>query len=304
VRPSLLILVAAAVAHGLAADGVAQTGSMHHIRLGYDEGLVSPVNRPDAKVAFELWARMVVARTRGAQRLDVIPYKGVAAMLEDIRTKQLDLVAMSPVDCLWSDKHYHLTPALAFDSGGEASDIYVLLVRRDAGISEVAELRDKSLLTLPGERGRISGLWLDVLLMRGGLPEGAAYLRAVTASPNASRAAMSVFFRQADACIATKAAFDAIGELNPQLKRQLRPLVSSPRLLSMIVCLTENADESDREGILENALNMHRSPEGRQVLALLKTEKVVAAQARDLEPLESLVKEHDQRRAQLAARSG
>ena len=44
-----------------------------------------------------------------------------------------------------------------------------------------------------------------------------------------------MFFRQADACIITRHGFDVMGELNPQVKRQLRVLAASKPMVANVV---------------------------------------------------------------------
>jgi phosphonate transport system substrate-binding protein len=91
----------------------------------------------------------------------------------------------------------------------------------------------------------------------------------------ATRVALPVFFRQADACLMTRTSFEVLGELNPQLNKQLRVLAISPELVPAGFAFRADYVSPLRAQMLTEMARLGETPAGQQILALTQAERIV-----------------------------
>ena len=89
---------------------------------------------------------------------------------------------------------------------------------------------------------------------------------------NPSKAILQVFFRQTDAALVTVDAFDLTCELNPQLRRDLVVLASSPPFITAFLIFRPGYRL--REKFETALLDLHMTPGGRQVLTVFQSSRM------------------------------
>jgi ABC-type phosphate/phosphonate transport system substrate-binding protein len=253
----------------------------------------------DAQAALEIWLN----RVSRSQEMDLAPgvevYHDGQALMTATVEGDLDAVSLLALEYLAIRDRAGLVPVMAGSSDGSASRTYLLLVRRDSGITGLDDLANRNLLVLTGGLGRLPRLWLDVVLRREGHPDSASHFLSVKEAGKASRTVLSVFFGQAHACVVPRRTFRTMAELNPQLADELVPLATSPELLWGITCFRAGFDKDRRETISRAALEMHTDPEGMQALMLFGLDRMVRIGPSDLESVERLAREHENLAAEL-----
>jgi phosphonate transport system substrate-binding protein len=101
-----------------------------------------------------------------------------------------------------------------------------------------------------------------------------------------------VFFRQVDACVVTRRAFNNMSELNPQLSQRLRVLVSSPELVPGGFAFRKGYDDPTRELIIADLERISSSPAGAQFLTLFQSGALSAQPVSCLESAFELLARH------------
>ena len=86
----------------------------------------------------------------------------------------------------------------------------------------------------------------------------------------ASQAILPVFFRQADACIVTRRAFEVSAELNPQIAQKLKPIITSPLFADSIVLFRKGYKSDNKKIFIDTALNIKKYPKGKQIMTLFQ----------------------------------
>ena len=167
---------------------------------------------------------------------------------------------------------------------------YLLLVRRGGDVRDLEELRGSRVVIGTRDEGRLARMWLDVLLMRNGLPESESYLSTEKVD-KALTALSQTFFGQTDACIVTAEAYETMAELNPQMDDSLTVLDRSLNLLAQLMCFPRDCDVGAQRTILDSALKLHRQALGEQVLALFHIERCGLFRPSYLEGVTDLVEE-------------
>lgn len=278
---------------GTTATGGDDPFGSREIVFGYSSHLLSQVSRSDAQAALALWTKEILRLAEYPAAAKTIIYENMPALINAVRQGKVDLIAISPLDYLRIRSMALMEPALVGIRGGKVGDEQVLIVRREDGIRSVHQLRGRLLTLLTAYEGEIASLWLDTTLAKQGLPNTPRFFGSLKAVPQASQAILSVFFKQADACLVNRNAFSTAVELNPQIGRDLVVLESSQVIPLGISCLSSSLTKAQKEEIITLSIKMTTTPTGRQVLTLFKVESVEKAPKNILDYLETLLKEHE-----------
>lgn len=248
---------------------------------GFTASMFSGLNVNDARAALALWANEI-ASTRGLHiSVTVEAFDKPEDVRAAIDAHRLQLLLLSL-------RQFHELGRPAFGRvwlGGRRGafrDEYLLVTRRGAAAS-LAALKGRTLHVVDGVTDDMSRAWLEHELAAASLPPIALHFGAVVHLPKAARAVLPVYFGQADACLVTKAAFETLVELNPQVGRTLSALATSPPLVSGVVLVDRRYTET-RPALLEALLGLGASPRGQQVLSLFGVDAMTPARPEDLAP--------------------
>jgi ABC-type phosphate/phosphonate transport system substrate-binding protein len=258
------------------------------------------VDERDARAALEVWLRKVSTDLRTGFVPQAVWYDTPESVCAAAAAGDVDAFAMSCLEYLRHSGGFWGTPDLCGVSGGRTGRSYLLLVRREDGISDLADLRGKNLAVETGSEVSTPLLWLDVQLMKAGHGSSTGFFGRVSREPKASRAALPVFFGQADACLVTEHSFETIAELNPQVGEKLRVLSRSPEFPWGVLCFRKGPSQVDRTEVMQDAMEMHLNPQGRQALMLWKSEKLVPYKPAYIRSLKQLVEDYDRLKAALS----
>ena len=172
---------------------------------------------------------------------------------------------------------------------GKATVQYVLLVHQGSGISNLAGLNGRNLELPKSASTSLAAPWLDTCLADQGLGLPETVFRKIDRAEKVSRVVLRVFFRQADSCIVTRDAFETMGELNPQLRKELRVLATSPEVVASVFFLRPGFTGKVRQE-LETAISiLHETVAGRQALTVFQGEKLEKAPLSALKSAEDLL---------------
>lgn len=265
------------------------------VRLAATTELYSGVNIQDTQVAMQLWLNAVSKRIALAYELNLTIFYDLPAGIQAVKAGEIDMLAMTGLGYLRASQGVSLTP-MAVGMWGEpprATEEYILLTRRDGGVGSLAHLRNREVIIGTLDRGQTARMWLDVLLLREGLPTSSDFFAQVEKVDRASQAALPVLFGQTDACVVRRRSYQTLVELNPQLGEELTVLAVSPQLLLQIMCAAQTLRGEDIEALMAAVIKLPEEPEGRQMLVLLRSDRAAPFEATHLQATRELVAEHD-----------
>jgi ABC-type phosphate/phosphonate transport system substrate-binding protein len=270
------------------------------LRVGFSTRILSDIDPRDAQTAMELWTREL-SRSMGikAQPQTVI-FRNSAEMLESLKKGALTIVTLPANDYLKFRDETRLTPSLVSSSNEGRGRAFVLITRRDSGIRTFADLQGRMILLLSPTKQEVSHLWLDVMLMREGKRDRSSFFRQVKEATSASQAIMAVFFRQADASIVSRGAFETGKALNPQIGSQLSIISESKPLIGDITCIPSSVNEKLKRSIEYAALHLHESAIGKQMFTLFQIERTIPFKPSYLDGVLELLRERETLLAKLA----
>jgi phosphonate transport system substrate-binding protein len=247
---------------------VADTNRVLH--LGFSSTVFGNVNENDAKAAMKIWTQ-AIAKERGA----LIPTEsqvlnGDEAIASAVRNKLIDAVTMTVEEYWVLGRAFMSTNAILGANAGLATEEYLLLVRRDGSFGRIDDLRGRSLAFFQNARTSLAPVWFETLLLKSGLGKTPQFCGRVTHGTKLTQAVLSVFFRQADACVVTRRGFETMIELNPQVGQQLKILVSSPPIVPVVFVFRADYADPFEDEIIAEIENVHSTVADQQVLTLFQ----------------------------------
>jgi ABC-type phosphate/phosphonate transport system substrate-binding protein len=261
--------------------------------VGYSSKVFSDVDIKDAQAATKVWTDMLVRKTGGSfSKSEAIIFNDLTALDNLLKAKMIYIVVLFSTEFVEIRTRAPLVPIFAADYGKYFFAEILLVVRKDSGISGVDDLKHKSLIIEIGQKGSISSLWIETLLMREGFGSPKEYFSNLKDATRASRAALPVFFRQAEACVVGRSNLETMIELNPQVGVELKDIARSPGYLTGVVCLRKDLYQKKEKIVSEALKALYTEPQGKQLMSLFRVNKLVPFKDEYLESVESLLREH------------
>jgi phosphonate transport system substrate-binding protein len=220
-------------------------------------------------------------------------YKNTADLLDAVKKGDLIIVSLPALEYLQIRDRAPMAPLVVASSNAGKGRRFVLVVRHDSSIRSLADLRGKSITLLLSSKHEISQLWLSVMLLKEGFRDRDAFFRQTKESTSASQAMMAVFFKQVDAAIISRGAYETNTTLNPQMGKQLSIISESRSLLGDVTCVPDMVEEPLKRAIEKAALNLHESTVGKQMFTLFQIDRTIPFAPAHLDGIEELLRERD-----------
>lgn len=266
--------VVAALLGGLAAR--AETN--HPVRLAISETMVADVNMNDARAAMLIWIRQMMKDLGVTIDLNPNVFDTTEEIIGRARAGRLDAVALNILE--YRQIADVLDPTQIVAAAGKAGlEQYVLLARRDSGFQQLGNLRGKRLSILKGPKMCVAGAWIANILDEGHFGASERFFGAMGADPKVARVVLPVFFGQADACVTTRASFETMCELNPQVGKNLEALAASPPLMVTFYVFHKDFHNANRDRFVRVFSELRSSAAGRQLATLFQFDELAIRDA-------------------------
>jgi phosphonate transport system substrate-binding protein len=270
------------------------------VRLVISDSLVTDVNLNDARAAMQIWVRRMAQDLKVVVEFNPKVFDTTEEVLRRARSGQFDCVALNVVE-------YRQIADVLDDSqiivegGAPGLEQYVLLAKRESGIQHLGELRGRRLCTLKAPKMCVASAWLSTILDEGRFGSSDQFFGVVTTDTKASRVVLPVFFGQIDACLTTKRSLDTMGELNPQVAKDLTVIASSPAMLVTFYIFRKNYRGLSRESFAKVYSDLPATAAGRQIATLFQFESLVVKDIACLAPALAVLDSADRARGRRGA---
>ena len=249
------------------------------LRIGYSSRLFYDVDANDALVATREWVRNLIRESGGKGESETFIFPDQPAIVKAVNTAKVELVVLLPEEfVLIRDQAPDLEPMGTCVNRERLGYRYGLLVRKDGGITRLPQLKrlkPRRLALDTGDKGSLPRMWMDILLKKEGMPEAGAFFDEIREFRKTSQAVLSVFFGQADACIASLETFETMADLNPQLGREIQVLASSREVVRDLICVRKSFRSDYRKRVEDVIYTFDSRPNGRQFLSMFHVDRIV-----------------------------
>ncbi len=153
------------------------------------------------------------------------------------------------------------TPVL----GGTVMGRYVLLVRKDSGIDNLAKLKNTNISYCAVDE--VGMLFLEMLLKDRKLGKTDTFFKKVGIKKNPNLNVSSVFFKEAQAALVLASDYAVAAELNPQIKQQLVAIETSPEYVTNLMAISSRLDgPMTGDELLGYITNMTNTMQSKKIL--------------------------------------
>jgi phosphonate transport system substrate-binding protein len=278
-------------------QALAGAGTGAPVRLAISESLVTDVNIADARAAMALWLKRMMVDLSVVIEFNPKVFESTEEILRRARTGNLDAVALNVVE--YRQIAEVLDPSrIIAESGAAGEERYILLAKRNSGIEHLGDLRKRRLTVLKAPKMCVANAWLSTILEEGHCGSSDQFFGSVTTDTKVSRVVLPVFFGQADACLTSKAGFDTMCELNPQVAKDLTALASSPAMVVTFYTFHRNYHGVSREKFAKIYADLPNSAAGRQLATLFQFSGLVVKDIACLAPALAVLETADRARGE------
>lgn len=268
------------------------------INFAYDADLFGTVKMNDAMAALDVWSKTFVQELQlpadMRPQIELHYIEDMRSILAQGESGGYDVLNVLTTDYLKYADHSYWLPLAVSATAGHFPEAYLLLVRQESHLHQVADLRSRTLSLFGGPDTCFSKLWLTVLFAE----DPDHYLKQILEKEKSPGVILDVFFKKADACVISENVYETLCALNPQLKNQLRIMQRSPGLIKGLLCLRRDFNSQYRSVLLKGLIQLGNS--GSQILKLFGQERLVPFARQQLTDLEALL--HQSRKIHEAAR--
>jgi ABC-type phosphate/phosphonate transport system substrate-binding protein len=260
--------------------------------IGYSSQTFYNVDPRDAIGLTKVWVQNADRAMKNDVPSNVVFFNDSDDMEKALQANEVDLVVLIAQEFTQLRERVPLRPVLSADYGRHFYDELLLLVRNDSGISRLSQLRGKTIRVESGQKGSIPILWLDSHLMAQVASDSHSFFSDITEYPKASQVIMPLFFKQSDACLASRDSLLTMSEMNPQIGRTLRILETSPGFVTGLLAVRSDIRNPRRDALVKAFLEIQNDPKGRQLLTIFRINRLVEFKPEHLAAIEKVLKEH------------
>jgi len=260
--------------------------------IGYSSNTFTNVVKENAQAAAKLWSNLVIKKKNGIAETRI--YHGCSDMEQDLATGKVDLVVLLSNEYLGLKNRALLEPLFISARGQELYDNFILLVRKEAGIHSIKDLRGKTFIHQAGNSSEIHRIWFETLMMKEGVRNQEHFFSSIKEVISPSQALMPVFFKRADACILSRQSFDVMAELNPQLRKDLTVIAESRPLATGVIAVRKDYNSRHREMLQEVLETLDQDVQGKQLLTLFRMSALVPFRQNYLQSMVEFLKEYNE----------
>jgi ABC-type phosphate/phosphonate transport system substrate-binding protein len=235
----------------------------------------------DGRAAIDVWMKKISASI-GLEYTSEL-FSTHESLVDALKAGDVDALYVTPYEYLNLLRETPLVPMVAAGAGKSNLETYVMLAKSDApGGKDLAQFRGKRAVVHTAARGRMPIEWMETELVAAGFTGSMEFLGRVEEAQKPQPAILRVYFGEADLCLVPRSAFEMACELNPQLGRKISIIRESPAVPAGLLVKRANYSSGKDQQIIDTAVRMNETVEGRQVLTLLQLQrmKVFAAWGR------------------------
>lgn len=264
--------------------------------VGISRVAFTRLNENDAKAAYKVLNAELARKLGYDLSVEISQFDTPAEFARAIRAQRISYIIAGTWEFLNMAVEDSVDIEFSAVNGDTFAHRWLLLVRRDSGITTVGELKGKAVTLLYNNMATLGRPWLETELLEQGLGTPERFFGSCEAVTKPTGAVLPVFFGKAQACIVDEATLNLMVELNPQLRTVLVPVAQSEPLLDGIICFSRDGWPSPqaRADMRRSIAHLEQEASGRQLLTLFKCSRLVTFEPAHLASVRRLFARHHQ----------
>lgn len=220
-------------------------------------------------------------------RLKLVPYDQMATILA---SGEAQAGFFGSLGYVITHKNSGLIPlARPVWQDGTSTYAGLIIVRKDANIKAVADMKNKKLVFV--SKSTSAGyVFPNAYLLQSGVSDVERYFSSVVYSGSHEGAAWAVYSREADVGAVKNHIFNELKNDNPSFAEEMMVLTKSRDVPSNSFAISPHVDPKLRAKIQKLLLNMHLDPKGREQLAKFGAQKFIVTTDNHFQPCFEMLK--------------
>ena len=275
---------------------LAQQGRDQQVKefnLVFSEVSFTHVNEIDAKASINIYIKKYKTgwEEESGQILEpkIITLSKSNSIKDILASGIPSIFQISSIEYIENEDILKSRPYVVGTTGNDVLEIFELLVRKESNIRSLLDLNNKNLVCIGGISGQIAKMWLDTEVLEKAHQKSENYFKKIELVENPSKAMLSLFFKNSDACIINKASFEVLCEMNPQMKKEIISIDQSEGFLPGMSVLVNSSDKTFNDYINRFALNLPREEHSKQMLLLFRIDDIIPFEDKFLDNNRNLV---------------
>jgi ABC-type phosphate/phosphonate transport system substrate-binding protein len=264
--------------------------------VGIMYNLFSEVNLNDAEAACEIWIKEIGKPWKNDFDVSAKIFKNFDEVASSIKNDNITVLALGINEFLMYKDKFNLKAVLVPSFQGETDFKHLLLVRNEGNFKNINDLKGKDISISTNYDPVSARIWFETICAKNKIKDEKKFFNKITEVSKESQLIMDLFFGKIDACIIREKSFILMNELNPQIGERLSALESSPAYLIAVICFSKNfTNDLHRKYFMESALDIHKTTSGKQLMTLMKIDKLVPYNDDYLNTYKELLNEYKHR---------
>lgn len=251
-------------------------------RIGATEIAYGESNTQDIEIAFNLLLDEILESSNESSVIKT--YETFNTLIDDINKNNIDACMASTLDMIDHMGKFHTKNYFAFSSNESPLDRYYIISSKK--YSSLNDLKGKRIAL--SKNSSVGKMYLDVTLLELAQQTHLTFFSDVAYEPNSHSAIINLLFNKHEAVLISKDGFEVASSLNPSIINEVKILASSNEYLSTFLAVNQQFQEERLNTLTETALNFHKTAKGRNLLEMLRLEKLVSITDQDIENVKIL----------------
>lgn len=271
----------------------AQTEPAPTVRVGGSVESLHESTRTDAEIMFKMLFNEMLSESREVFSIKI--YDNNDRLMKDYRNGALQAIFVDSVSFFEMESLIHPKLRYTVQYGTSLKQRYLILVRAEKGGRSLQDLRGKKLSTCVGHR--IGQRYLDLELMRLGLPEADDYFREVRILKDVNSAVVDVYFGNTDVALVPEYSYQLALELNPAVGKALKVIGTSEPLIYQTIGIQRDFSLERAKDIEPYVLDDKPSRRMQRLLDIFHIQRFVRLTEDILQETRALNQEYKRRKA-------
>jgi ABC-type phosphate/phosphonate transport system substrate-binding protein len=232
-------------------------------------------NVNDARAAYRVWLREVASaygkRTAETVSEIFIPSEEI---IRSVRRNAIDCYGGTALEFAKLVEFTDPDSLVLQDDLADGVE-YVFIVHNGSRFRTLSDLSGANIASHHHRNMVLLPAWLDTTLSDHNLPALEKFFASHRLSENLTQVVLPVFFRRLDGACLTRRSWETALELNPQLGRDLRLLLVSPRIIPITFGFHRNTSPESRQALIDSIRRISSFTAGRQIVALYQSTEFV-----------------------------
>jgi len=260
------------------------------VRVGIRSSTFVNVNRNDAEASLKTFVSTLAKRRGYRVEIEIEYFEDSVAFVAAMTNRMIHLATVDSWEYVDMNLARFMEPSFVLTQSGKTWQRYLLLTRTDSGLKSLADLRGKSVGIIRASNAKMAMPWIESKLMECQFGKPDRFFGNIEMVDKPTLTVLPVFFGKKQACVVNQDGFEVMKELNPNVGRQLVPMLASDELTENIVLLNAHdwTPPQLKNDVMEAIEELHQDPAGQQLLHMFKCDKAIPFQAQQLDTMRKL----------------